>query len=302
MPYSGGSRMIAKRLANWIRLLSEPRGGRSRLGTFCFAAGAVGVVLLIWPEARAAIWQGSVLDLIVIFTVIVLLGLSAGYLLQTKNLVECDLRALRERYFAIGGSLLAIAGLYVSYATFRNQTRLTAQQALNEEVMSLYVIEMGEPDIRCIYYNYGFPRQRNCLTRIVSDPEKWSLAIFYVEEAWYALKRGRRERIEWGSDYSNTVQFWIEDLGRDPTGLFSYYLVASEETLDDAVNEMRLAGVHAEKSSEWAEKHLCHRFAIVWQALGSNRPRISDDLGATFECLALVTKGKPTGLIPAPTR
>lgn len=138
--------------------------------------------------------------------------------------------------------------------------------------MQLYSIEMETDEIRCIYHNYGNDDPDGCLTELTDNPRYWSKAIFYVEEAWYALRRGEEEFNEWGSNYSRSLAFWSDDLERDPTGIFSYYIIGNSETPSEAVSEMWASGVYPNETETASWQHLCNRYAHVWQKLGSRRP------------------------------
>lgn len=160
-----------------------------------------------------------------------------------KETVATLKKAERDRAIAIYGVFLVIVGAFIAYSAFRNQLKLSAEIALNQEGAGLLNYEMADPDIRCLYDSYGHHNEDQCLRTNTSSAAKWSKAIFYVEEAWFQLEKAKRERGKWGSDYAEEVRYWAEDLGRDPTGLFSYYLVSSSETVADARLEMELAGV-----------------------------------------------------------
>ena len=111
---------------------------------------------------------------------------------------------------------------------------------------------------------------------MIESEGNWSLAIFYVEESWFILTRALEERLNWGSNYAESIEYWAEDVGRDPTGLFSYYLVSSERTMKDAEEAMVKAGVSI--------PDLCGNFRKVWLALlqKGKHPRLAR--GAAREC------------------
>jgi hypothetical protein len=263
-------------------------------------AAVLCMFLVVFPSARAFIWSGIVLDLTVVTTVLIVVSLVSSYMLQSKLLVGDELKTLRDSLIATGGILLTCAALYVSYASFRNQTRLTAQQALNEEGSALLQMEMSNPTLRCIYYNYGFTNEAACKDEILSNPDEWSKMIFYVEETWYALQRAQREYDDWGSDYSDTIAYWMEDVERDPLGLFAYYLVTSSDTLAEAVTDMKTAGVHRDLSIRESVRHLCERFLRVWIPLGSRRPRALEAGGGVWGCIIHLPERQRTQLAPIP--
>lgn len=162
----------------------------------------------------------------------------------------------------------AVLALFAAYGSFRNQTRLVSEGQLNSEAMILYQLEMQRPGLRCLYDNYGFPEYDACLARITANDENWSLAIFYVEEAWFVLLQSYEDRQNWGSTYVELIDFWRDDVGKDPTGLFTYYQVAgtkrhlsNEARLVEAQQEMDRAGVFI------ARNEICKRYQKVRQAL-----------------------------------
>ncbi|HEX6859585.1 MAG TPA: hypothetical protein VF138_05220 [Caulobacteraceae bacterium] len=190
-----------------------------------------------------------------------------------------DARALelrkirRDRAIGLYGVFVVIVGAFVAYSAFRNQLKLSAEVELNQEGSGLLDYEMADENIRCLYDNYGHYDSDHCLRVNASSSDHWSKAIFYVEETWFQLEKATRERAKWGSDYAEEVKYWAEDLGRDPTGLFSYYLVSSAPSVADAREEMRLAGV--------CIPDLCERYSYVLQAL----PQGSRDGQRALACL-----------------
>lgn len=180
------------------------------------------------------------------------------------------LRRLRRNLVPLATALLVVLTFYAGYASFRNQGRLSSEAALNDAGYDLFNIEMAKPEIRCIYFNYGHSDPDACLAIIVNDPELWSFAIFYVEESWFQLDNARDEQSEWGSKYAEQIKYWAQDVGRDPAGLFSYYLISSEKTLENAQQTMTNAGVSIEG--------VCMKYRRVWQALyrrGKHPPMVS---------------------------
>jgi hypothetical protein len=178
----------------------------------------------------------------------------------------------KERLRNHATAIIVVSTLFVTYGIFRNQAKLAANASLNDEVMQLYSIEMETDEVRCIYHNYGHDDPARCLSRLTSSGSNWSKAMFYVEETWYALERGEREFGEWGSDYSRSLEFWADDLERDPTGIFAYYMVANSEAPAEAISGMRTSGVYPDEADPGAWRHLCDRYISVWRNLGANRP------------------------------
>jgi hypothetical protein len=220
------------------------------LGAGLFALGTA-----LAPEIVSRIWYARVVDVVVV-TAILLTGAVAVQFARPDRKVR-DFAKSPE--FAIVTSFVLLATLFVTYASFRNQTRLAAESGLNEEAMQLYELETSHAELRCLYDNYGHSNPDTCLAHMVSNPDAWSLGIFYVEEAWYVLDIARVDERQWGSTYSDSIEFWRTDVGKDPTGLFSYYLVATEEDFEAARKVMRSAGVEIQQ--------LCRNYRKVWTAL-----------------------------------
>jgi hypothetical protein len=185
-------------------------------------------------------------------------------------------RWLRRAGLKLGSFVLVILTLYVAYASFRNQSRLASEASLNSESISLYQIEAARPELRCLYFNYGHENANVCLANLVSSSENWSLAIFYVEESWFILSRATEEHVNWGSSNAAWIRGWAEDIGRDPTGLFSYYLISASNTLADTREWMRQAGVQIAEP--------CENYRRVWAALGEHGHQPASVSGAALEC------------------
>jgi hypothetical protein len=235
------------------------------------------VILTRIVTEREQIWAANTIDSVVllIFTLVA----AATLLWIVFYLVKPDsglLHGLRREFAAWVATAVLVLTLFVGYASFRNQSRLSAEAALEEAGYDLYGIEMNEPKLRCLYFNYGHHDPNPCLERIVSDPDLWSLAIFYVEESWFQLEQANKERKEWGATYAEQIKYWAEDVGRDPTGLFAYYLLSSEDSMDDVFATMEAAGVQIENP--------CENYRRVWDALArrGKHPRIVK--GAALRC------------------
>ena len=191
------------------------------------------------------LWSVRTIDVVIILSVIAFLCVSTYVILvERRKSKPKNWKDRRERTISIFGLLMIVVGAYVAYGSFRNQLRITAENALNEEGSALFDIEMeGDSDLRCIYDNYGHFAPDGCLLKIVSDEKLWSRAIFYVEESWFILEKAHQDRAQWGSDYARVLEYWAQDVSRDPTGLFSYYLVSSNDTVSEARGEMEASGV-----------------------------------------------------------
>ncbi len=230
----------------------------------------------ILPE-RERLWAANNLDatLLTALSAIILLGLLVvlSVVLFPRSERLKDLRS--DSFKWIGAAIVAVT-LFAGYATFRNQGRLASEAAMSAGGYHLYSLEMSRPEIRCLYFNYAHHDPRGCLERIAKDPELWSFALFYVEESWFQLEQAVTERDEWGSTYAEMIRYWAQDVSRDFTGMFSYYLISSERSLDSALLTMRGADVNI--------RGVCTRFRIVWRSLhnrGVQPPRVS---GAARQC------------------
>lgn len=116
--------------------------------------------------------------------------------------------------------------LYIAYASMRNQLRLAAEADINQEGFVIYNIEMSDPNVRCLYGNFGFDDPNNCLNINTSNAGSYSKAEFYVEESLYALHKSVQDAKTWHSHYEDDIFYWQQDVEQDPTGLFSYYIVS----------------------------------------------------------------------------
>jgi hypothetical protein len=227
---------------------------------------AAWVLYKTWQVPRERLWSADNIDFVVAVTlsaVIAILMMAIIVSLISRRLLKLDV--VRDHLVPLGGVALLVVTLYVAYATFRNQTRLVAEADLNVEAMALYDIEMNRPELRCLYYNYRIEDATSCLEHIISNPMTWSLSIFYVEESWFILTKASRDREEWGSTYAASIRYWADDVALDPTGMFSYYLVSSEDSLQDASEILRVSQVRM------TPRQLCLNYDRVWQALARRR-------------------------------
>jgi hypothetical protein len=234
--------------------------------------------LLDWlAPTRDWLWSVTTVDQAVLMGVLgmlILVGLGSALELIWPLLPS--VRRLRKNTIALGSALVVLLSLYVAYASFRNQSRLTAEIALNDEGSALFEIEMAHPEIRCLYFNYGYERANPCLNRLAASEEDWSFAIFYVEEGWFILTRAYDDRIQWGSNYAASIEYWAQDVSRDPSGLFSYYLISTSESLSDARETMRQAGVSIADP--------CQKYRHVWGFLEQRSVQPNSISGAAREC------------------
>ena len=217
------------------------------------------ILLSMFPEARAWIWSVTVVDIIVIVIVagtlaLVFLGkrhhsVNTGHSLPPPPLIRPEGLT----------ALVAALAIFVTYASFRNQSRLAAEIGLNSEGQMLFELEMSNPNLRCLYTNFAHDNAQVCLESLVSDPDEWSASTFYIEGMFWLLEKAEDDRKAWGSAYSKEIDYWREYVNEDPTGLFSFYLISFNRGLDGAQKHMRRANVRIEG--------LCRRYRLVHAAL-----------------------------------
>ncbi len=251
-----------------------------RLVIFLLAAALIlmivrSAVRFMMPE-RERLWAVDTLDATVItglaFAIVAAIVVTLTLLFPRSTSV----RRFRTDLITWAGAAVLILTFFAGYASFRNQGRLASEAALNDAGYDLFNIEMSNEGIRCLYFNYGYDRPRECLENIVIDSKSWSLALFYVEESWFQLANAQDEREEWGATYAEEIRYWAQDVSRDPTGLFAYYLVSSENSLENARATMEAADVSI--------NNLCLRYRIVWRALRRRAAQPSRVSRAAKEC------------------
>lgn len=280
---------VASRPVTEVKAAGEPSEAGSvqapKPGPVFKTAAPLGAAVLILLCAVIAcfafykpekIWASKTVDMVVLGTIITFLATLATSLFMARSSTTDPFRPLFRRAVSWLGALALLLGFFVAYASFRTQSRLAAEETLTMGGYALYEIEMQKPEIRCLYFNYGHENAERCLETLVSSQELWSSAIFYVEEGWFQLSHANDQRDEWGADYAESIRYWAEDVSRDPTGLFAYYLVSSEPTLDKARKTMAAADV--------AIPDLCRNYVKVWQALVSRKAQPSRVSGAAREC------------------
>jgi hypothetical protein len=234
------------------------------------------IVLYLVTEYPDEVWSANTVDTAVISAVVIFLLVSGLVTFSMSKPQIPWLRDVRRNALGWGGAALAILTVYVAYASFRNQSMLSSEEALNDAGYQLYEIEMRQAELRCLYFNYGYSSPRRCLEELVSTPERWSLALFYVEEAWFQLKKANVERSRWGGSYAEEIRYWAQDVERDPTGMFSYYLISSEGSLEDARETMGESAISIGNP--------CRNFMWVWTALRQRGAEPRHVSGAAREC------------------
>jgi len=235
----------------------------------------LGLALLL--AKGEGLWSVRTLDFVVRAGLVALAVLSIILVFSSIPLISmANRRRYRQHALRFGGALLLLLTFFAGYSSFRNQGRLLSEASLSESGSQLYSLEMSNPGIRCVYSNYGFEDTGGCLTSFAKDEKSWSFVIFYVEESWFQLSQAKEEQDEWGSTYAEQVKYWAQDVERDPTGIFSFYLISSEASLIDAEQTMR-------DSNLWIAEP-CAKFHVVWEALEKRRrlPRMVS--GAAKDC------------------
>ena len=181
------------------------------------------------------IWRVYVLDTVALFVVFAasIITVAAAY---ANHRSDASARARIDNWLKIAGVFGTALAIFLTYGSFRNQVRLTSEGDLNQEAMALFEIEMAHAELRCVYDNYGGSDYEKCLqTLIKGEKGEWSLAMFYAEEAWFIIYRAKQDRKEWRSSYGDSLDYWVEDIEKDYTGIFSYQLVSTT----DSMNELR---------------------------------------------------------------
>lgn len=190
-----------------------------------------------------AFWNVGALDrVILLFPVAVFAVILAGVLYRLGRKRRVRTTEFWEPIVACLTVVLVFVGIYAGYASFRNQTRLAAETALNDGADNLFAIEMDHPEIRCLYSNFGHDDPQACVARLAADRDRWSLAIFYVEESWFTLEKASEDRANWGSQYAGDIAYWADDVSDDPSGLFAFYLL-NQHSVAQAKARMTRAGV-----------------------------------------------------------
>jgi hypothetical protein len=274
-PSLGVRSIIRRSRAAWRALwLFRAAAAVFLLATAALLIRTVGQELLpdtaqLWDAGNLDATLKSALSAVILLCTLALLSL----VFFPRSKLFRELRREGFKWVSFAGVLLT---LFAAYSAFRNQSMLTSEAALSSAGYDLYRLEMSRSEIRCLYFNYGHFNPRDCLSRMASSPDRWSFALFYVEETWFQLSQAPAEGAAWGSNYAETIKYWAQDVSRDPTGMFAYYLVSSSNSLDGARETMHAARVNI--------PNLCTRYRIVWHALrrfGAQPPLVS---GAGREC------------------
>lgn len=190
-----------------------------------------------------ALWNVGTLDRVVfLFPMVVAVVILFGIFYRKGRRRPIKTAEFWEPIVAALTVLLLFVGIYAGYASFRNQTRLAAETALNDGADNLFAVEIANPELRCLYRTYGHDDPDRCLATLAADRDLWSLAIFYVEESWFTLEKAAEDRRNWGSQYATDIAYWADDVSDDTTGLFSYYLL-NQHGPGDIKGEMRRAGI-----------------------------------------------------------
>lgn len=242
----------------------------------CLIVAAVSALLGLILGAR--LWSLKVVDIAVVcgvVAVVLVIGWIASVHVRDTTLPEPGADAtessdaakvhggegLVEKLLpAAGAGLGLILTVFVAYGALRNQSRLTAEIAINEDGGRIAEWERENPAVRCLYswFDDAPPRAEAgdrianaCLARIVADRETYTEVMLYIEEAFYLLGRAARDRKQWGSTYYSEIKYWQSDVGEDQTGLFAFHLLnryplepaPPGQNLEAAKREMRAAGV-----------------------------------------------------------
>jgi hypothetical protein len=249
-----------------VRVLSFARAHRIHLAAT--TSVFVLAVLLAFPVVRGWIWSVTFVDILVLITFV------GAVLLASLGKRDAGPSAGLDRarpYVAPEGltAIVAAIAIFVTYASFRNQTRLAAETGLNTEGQMLFEMEMDNPNLRCLYTNFAHDDAQACLRRFVNDPNEWSAGIFYIEGVFWLLEKAEEDRKAWGSVYSKDIDYWRQYVNEDPTGLFSFYLVSFHGSYDGARQGMKRAAVEI---LDLCRKYRSVRLALEQARANSARP------------------------------
>lgn len=279
---------IDEKLSAWLGRLGADGSRRRWVAFACGAFTAAVVLVLCLFLFDDPVWSVGAIDRIVKALLAILLCvfvlLAAAYTIYPQSQTS---RRFRRSVVSLGSAAFVIMGLYVGYASFRNQTQISAEASVNEEGMNLYALEVEREELRCLYFNYRAADPVACLDRLIANEGLWSLAIFYVEEGWFLLGKSQRDRLIWGSQYGDSIDYWAADVARDPTGLFTYYAVASEAGEPNPVASAR----RMMDQAHVCVPDICAKFNFVRGALerakvdpGGHNPCIVPDKTSAVVC------------------
>lgn len=185
-------------------------------------------------------------------------GAFALVLIVRRALLGSDREKLFEQAMISAGVIGGFFAVYVAYGTLRNQTKQTAEAAINQDAGRLLDWERANPSIRCLYgwFDRTTPSgdeedntlNDQCLATIVADRALYTEALLYAEEVIFILQQAQEDQKQWVSGYAESVAYWRQDVSDDVTGLFSFHLVNRYPlpgNLDrgNADKNMRAAGV-----------------------------------------------------------
>jgi hypothetical protein len=225
------------------------------------ALGLIGLATVVgfavWGVVTGEIWRVGVLDLIAV-VLLMASGLIIGTLILGRMSGKTS-ETLNGSMANWATAIVGVAAVFLAYGSFRNQTRLAVEAQLSQESEHLQAMEMADPNLRCLYDNYGNPNYGECLAIAVKDSASWSKVMFYVEESWFVLEKSAEDRTNWGSKFAEDLKYWAEDVSKDPTGIFTYQLVSTEGGVDEARKVMRKAGV--------CIPDICQRYNLVYDRL-----------------------------------
>lgn len=135
-----------------------------------------------------------------------------------------DTKSASEYWGRFGSAALAIIAIYLTYAVFRNQAKQAEEAALNQRAATILLMESSDQNIRCLYEWRGFDAPENCLQKNL-DKDQWSKTQLYIEETINFFWEARVDGQHYGANNFHGMTEWADDISKDPTGLFSYYLV-----------------------------------------------------------------------------
>lgn len=183
------------------------------------------------------VWHNNTVDGVAVGSLIIAAAGGLIYLVVALVRRWVFKRKLPQNLIAkLAAGLAVLVGVYLTYATFRNEARQTAENGLTEIAYKLLEIEMADPSIRCLYRWGAFDEPSQCLQSNI-DPAQWSKTQLYVENVFDFFDSAGWDGREWGADNVEGITKWADEVAADRTGLFSFYLVATYRSEARAVAE-----------------------------------------------------------------
>jgi hypothetical protein len=167
------------------------------------------------------LWDVNTVDTVVFLLIILVPLYFAFYVVKSFVFREMEWPRITEAKVVIAGGLLAV---FVAYAALRNQAMLESEGRISDQGYDLLAIEMAHEEVRCLYGWGDSATGGGCIEKILEN-DKWSLTLLYAEEVLFLFKDARELSARFNSEYYKDIQYWVDDVSEDSTGLFGYYAV-----------------------------------------------------------------------------